>query len=300
MKPAQKIFLNGRIAPLNKAHAPMFHQGLNYGACVYEGIRVYRTPQGPAVFRLQEHLDRFFYSASVLAMNLGMNKKEFAHTIENVVKANAISSGYIRPMAFYSEAKMGINIIGAKLTIVVFAWPWKDAPPNRAMTMKIVHTRRLDPSTVDLRAKISGYYANGLLGFLEAKKAGCDEPLFLDTHGFLAEGAVNNIFIVKRKTLYTPARGTILGGVTRDTVITLARDMGVIVQEKRIRPEFLRTADEVFLTGTGIELERVRSIPGYFSERHKTASIMAIIEQQYRKVTCGDAPRYRRWLTPIR
>src|SRR3989344_2072110 len=297
MKPANKIWLNGKILPLEKANLLSFHQGLNYGACIYDGIRFYETGAGTAIFRLKEHLARFFYSASVLNMKLGLTKKDFEGVLKSVVKANKLTSGYIRPMAFYSEPKMGINIIGAKLTVIVFAWPWRDKPLEKQVKMKIVKTRRFDPSTVNLRAKISGYYANGLLGFIEARKAGFDEPLFLDTKGFIAEGAVNNIFIVKNNVLYTPKSGNILSGITRDSIIKIARGLNIGVHEKNIRPGFLRDASEIFLTGTGIELERVTEIQGYFLQRKISRSVLAALQNQYRKIVAGNGGRYKNWIT---
>jgi len=299
MKPANKIWLNGKIAPIKKANLFSFHQGLNYGACVYDGIRFYKSASGSSVFRLNDHLSRFFYSASVLDMNLGVSKKEMAKVIMEIIRANKLSSGYIRPLAFYSEPKMGINIIGAKLTIAIFVWPWRDSSKVRSIKMKIVKTRRLDPATVDLKAKIGGYYANGLLGFIEARKSGFDEPLFLDVNGFIAEGAVNNIFIVKNKVIYTPKLNNILGGITRDSIIQIARQMGLKVYEKNIRPDFLRKADEVFLTGTGIELEHVSKIHGYFSQPKIAKSIFSDLKDEYRKIILGSDRKYKNWLTPI-
>lgn len=299
MKPANKIWLNGQIAPIEKANLFSFHQGLNYGACIYDGIRFYKSVNGSAIFRLEDHLKRFFYSASVLDMNLGISKKDLKDAIVEVIKANKLSSGYIRPMAFYSEPKMGINIIGATLTVVIFVWPWKYNLKEKSVKMKIVKTRRLDPRTVDLKAKIGGYYANGLLGFVEARKSGFDEPLFLDVNGFIAEGAVNNIFIVKNNILYTPKLGNILGGITRDSIIEIARRRGLKVYEKNIRPEFLKNADEVFLTGTGIELERVININGYFSQTKITKSVLTDLREEYRKIILRSEKVYKNWLTPI-
>ena len=142
MKPANKIWLNGKVVPIKKANLFSFHQGLNYGACVYDGIRFYKSASGSFIFRLEDHLNRLFYSASVLDMNLGMSKKELARAIIEVIKANRLSSGYIRPLAFYSEPKIGINIIGAKLTIVIFVWPWRDGLKAKSVKMKILHRHR--------------------------------------------------------------------------------------------------------------------------------------------------------------
>ncbi|MDD5290078.1 MAG: branched-chain amino acid transaminase [Patescibacteria group bacterium] len=300
MKPINKIWLNGKIVPLEKASFLNFHQGLNYGACVYEGIRFYKTKKGSAIFRLKAHLDRFFYSASVLNMDLGVTKNNFAKAIINLIRVNKATSGYIRPIAFYSEPKMGINIVGAKLTVMVLIWPWQDSLQKKSVKMKIVKIKRLDPATVDLKAKISGYYANGLLGFLEARRAGFDEPLFLDVKGFVAEGAVNNIFIIKNNILYTPKLKNILGGITRDSIIQIARDLKIKVYEKNIRPDFMRQADDIFLTGTGIELEYVTKIDRYFSKNSAPSPVFNALQEQYRKVVTGSVDKYKNWLTLIK
>lgn len=300
MKPTNKIWIEGKIKPIEKANLFSFHQGLNYGACIYDGIRFYKNEGKSVIFRLNDHLERFFYSASVLEMNLGIDKKKLEKAIIEVVKANKLNSGYVRPMAFYSEPKMGINILGAKVTVVIFVWPWRDETEEKTVKMKIVTKRRLDPRTVDLKAKIGGYYANGLLGFIEARKNGFDEPLFLDLRGFITEGAVNNIFIVKKGVIYTPKLGNILGGITRASIIQIARDNGFKIVEKNIRPDFLRKADEVFLTGTGIELKRVIKIDNYFSQAKITNSVFAVLQNEYKKVARGEVRKYKNWLTPIK
>jgi branched-chain amino acid aminotransferase len=296
MKPSPNIWINGRIAPISKSKILSFHQGLNYGACVYEGIRCYRTNQGTSVLRLKEHLDRFFYSASVLSMKLGFTKAQVGQIIRDLIKKNKITSGYIRPIAFYSEPKMGINILNSEVTFLILTWPWDDTKLVDATTLSITKYRRLSPSSIDIKAKISGYYANGLLGFIDAKKAGFDLPLFLDEKGYLTESAISNIFIVKEKTLYTPTTRNILSGITRDTVISITKDLKLKVVEKDMKPEFLKNADEVFMTGTGIQLQAVKEIKGYFL-LEKNPAITDSINEYYKKISKGEVAKYRKWLT---
>lgn len=296
MKPSPNIWINGKIAPASKAKIFSFHQGLNYGACVYEGIRCYKTDQDVAVFRLKEHLDRFFYSASVLSMNLGFTKSQVEQAILDLIKKNKITSGYIRPIAFYSEPKMGINILNSEVTFLILTWPWNDTKPIDATTLSITKYRRLSPASVDIKAKIGGYYANGLLGFIDAKKAGFEQPLFLDERGYLTEGAISNIFIVKGKTLYTPTTRNILSGITRDTVISITKDLKLKVIEKDMKPEFLKNADEVFMTGTGIQLQSVKEIKDYFKLK-SASSVADSINEYYKKISKGEVPKYKKWLT---
>lgn len=298
MKPLNKIWINGKIAPLAHANLLSFHQGLNYGACVYDGVRCYASPNGVAIFRLREHLDRFFYSASVLKMKLGFDKKQVAQGIKDLIKANGITSGYIRPMAFYSEPKMGINILGSRVTFVIFAWKHKNQKQAKAIRLYITKYKRLSPQIVDIKAKISGYYANSLLGFLDAQSSGYDQPLFLDAAGYLAEGAINNIFIVKNKTLYTPTDKNILNGITRDTVMAIAKNLKLKVVERNIQPSFLKKAGEIFLTGTGVQLLRVKEVKGYY-KNNKESTVVDLISKDYEKITRGQIKKYNKWLTIV-
>ncbi len=300
MKPAKKIWINGKIKDLNAAKLFSFHQGLNYGACVYEGIRCYDTKDdGPSIFRLKDHIARFFYSSSVLGMNLGITKAQLAAAIRCVIKANKLRSAYIRPMAFYSDPKMGINIINSRVTLIIFVWPWEKYLKEDFVSMKITNYRRLDSKTVDIKAKISGYYANGLLGFIEAKKAGFDQPLFLDTSGYVAEGAINNIFFVKNGVVYTSTTRNILNGITRDSIIKIAKDIRVRVLEKDIKPEFLKNVDEIFLTGTGIQLQKVNKVDKLFILKDGSTPITNKISTYYRNIVLGNIKKYKNWIEKI-
>lgn len=296
MRPANKIWINGKIKDLSAARLLSFHQGLNYGACVYEGIRCYDAKNGPSIFRLNDHVARFFYSSSVLGMKLGVTRAQLATAIKNTIKANKLRSAYIRPMAFYSDPKMGINIINSKVTVIIFVWPRKEHQEENFVSMKITNYRRLDPKTVDIKAKISGYYVNGLLGFIEARKAGFSQPLFLDVFGYIAEGAVNSIFLVKNEVIYTPIIRNILNGITRDSVIKIAKDIGMRVIEKDIKPEFLKSVDEVFLTGTGIQLQRVNRVDKLFILKKNSTPVTNKISARYCDVVLGNIKKYKNWI----
>ncbi len=299
MKPAKKIWINGEIENLSAAKIFSFHQGLNYGACVYEGIRCYKTKQGPGIFRVREHVNRFFYSASALRMNLGYTKSQLISAIKDIVRVNNLESAYIRPMAFYSDAKMGINIFDSRVTTILFVWPWKEGTPHDSkVSLHITKYRRLNPETIDIKAKVSGYYANGLLGFIDAKESGFDQPLFLDVKGYVAEGAINNIFLIKNKVLYTPTTRNILGGITRDSVIALAKDLEISVVEKDMTPEFIKNADEVFLTGTGIELQKVVKIDNLFTLK-KDTPVTDALSKEYYTVAMGNTKKHKSWISLV-
>lgn len=299
MKPSAYIWKDGYIAPLAKSSLASFHQGLNYGACVYDGIRCYNTKRGPAMFRVDPHIDRFYYSAQTLGMSLHFTRAQMRKAICNVIRANKLRSGYVRPMAFYSESKMGINVLGSKITVLIFAWKWNDNPVTQNISLKIVRLRRLDPRTVDLRAKISGYYANGLLGFLEAKKSGCDLPLFLDTDGCIAESAISNIFIVKKGVLITPKTGAILPGITRDSVLVIAKHLAIPTRQSRLKPDDLKNADEIFLTGTGIQLQKVSSIKNNFNAKETQTPLTDRIRAAYERIAHGEDASHRHWLLRV-
>lgn len=296
MKPINKVWKNGKITTLDKTKFG-FNQALNYGAAVYEGIRFYNTPKGSAVFRLDEHLNRFMYSSSTLGMRLKYNKDNLKKAIIELVKSAKIKSGYIRPIAYYSEFKMGINILNTQVDMLIFIWPWDDSKKQSPVKLKISKYLRLDPKTVDFKAKIAGYYVNGILGFLEVQKYGYDLPLFLDKNGYITESAISNIFIIKKNALYTPKLGNILSGVTRDSIMAIAKDAGFKVIAKDIKPEFLRDADEVFLTGTGIEMLPVIKVDKYFTSKQKKWPQINKLQNYYHQVATGSVSKYDQWLT---
>lgn len=296
MKIAEKIWMNGKIVSSSKAKLFSFHQGLNFGACVYDGLRCHKTKNGVSFFRINDHIDRLFYSASVLEMNFDYSKEQIHKAIIDLVKVNKISSGYIRPIIFYSDPKMGINILGSKVTFMILVFPWDSSKESLKPTKLLISKyTRISPKSIDLKAKISGYYSNGLLGFIEAKKQGYDQPLFLDDKGYLTESAVSNIFVVKDNVLYTPTTNNSLNGFTRDTILKIVKDIDLKVVEKNIKPEFLKNADEVFLTGTGVNLQPVESVKGFFKSKNNN-KIINQIDDYYKKVIFGEVRKYSRWV----
>lgn len=300
MKPAKIIWKNNHLAQLKSAKELSFNQGLNYGACIYEGVRCYQTPRGPAIFRLPEHRKRFFNSAKILHLPLPFNQIEFTAAVKTLIRKNHLTNAYLRPIAYYSDPKMGINVLNSKSTALIFAWPWKILRKKPPVRLAITRYRRLDPRTVNLNAKIAGYYANGLLGFLDVRQKGYDEPLFLDTKGYVAEGAVNNIFVIKGRRIYTPQLGPILSGITRNTIIRIARDLGYKISEIKMKPSFLKNADEIFLTGTGTELTPVSVIRGYFQPKIISLSASQRIQTYYSKIVQGEIKKYQSWLTFVK
>ncbi len=294
----KKVWLNGKIRRFNSVKLFPFFQALNYGASVFEGIRFYPTPSGRAVFRLDDHLDRLFHSAAVLRMNIQPTKEELHEAVIQLLRITKEESGYIRILAFYDEFKAGINIFNSSASVLIFSLPRQSYPAKKSVRVLISKYQRISRKAVEIDAKVSGYYANNLLGFIEAHEAGCDEAIFLDEKGYLTEGTVNNIFVVRGSELVTPMKKNILPGLTRESIMAMAPDIGLKVAAKNIAPHDLAKADEVFLTGTGVELERVKEIVGIFNSRNKHKKT-DLLQNYYTKVTHGRVPKYSGWLTPV-
>lgn len=301
MQKTKKIWLDGNLVDWKNAKTHIFSHALHYGTAVFEGIRCYKTDNDPAIFRLQDHLDRLLFSARCLGMKLPFGKGELISAIKITVKINKAEECYIRPIAFYGYGKMSLNPIGVPVNVAIGVWPWKyDVGKGENARVKISKYIRLHPASIEARAKISGYYSNSVLAAVEAYRAGVDECVFLDKDGYVAEGPGENIFLVKNKKLYTPAPGSILPGITRDSIMKIARDLKIRVIERKITPAELKEADEVFFCGTAVEICPIIKLGGHNFMQGKTGPITNLIRDKYRGVVRGEVPKYSRWLTYIK
>lgn len=261
---ADFIWLDGEIIPYEDATVHILNPTMHYGPGVFEGIRCYETDHGSAVFRLQEHLVRFFESIHILGFeNLPYDVPRLREAVHQVIQVNGFSECYIRPFMFL-KGPMGINLDQSKPSFAIAAWEWgaylgEEAQEKGARLMVSSFTR-MHPNASMTKAKISGQYVNSMLAKTLAIRSGYDEAVLLDTEGFVAEGTGENIFLVRRGKIYTPPLATVLEGLTRDAVITLAQDLGYEVIEDRISRDQLYVADEIFVTGTAVELTPVRSL----------------------------------------
>lgn len=300
MKPANKIWINGKVRKISNQYPLDFHQGLNYGACIYDGIRVYQTQKGPAIFRLDDHIARFLYSASALRMNINMSHDNIAQAIMKTVTANNITSGYIRPIAYYNAPKMGINILNAELMMKILVWPWRETHTAPSMNLYVSSYKRLSPNSIDIKAKIAGYYSGGLLGYIEAQEHGYDEALYLDEKGHISECSISNFFMIKNGTIYTSKKSHILDGITRQTVLRIAGDQRIDVYEKNLTPDFLYDIEDAFISGTSIEMRRVNKIDTYYTDSTPEPSqTLLSLQKYYHDVVHGMLPKYHSWLTWI-
>lgn len=290
------IWYDGRFVPSRKAVVPFLTHSLHYGSGVFEGIRFYETPQGPAVFRLSDHMKRLFLSARVMGYTVRFSEKEMERAIIALVKKNGFRSGYIRPMIWYGE-KMGLEPHGAPVHAACACWPWGKYLAKETVNVCISRFVRVHPRSSVMSAKVSGTYANSVLASLDAHQRGYDEALLLDREGTIAEGPGENIFFVKRNTLVTPPLGAILPGITRDSIKTIARDLGFSVKERRVKPRDLRSFDEAFFCGTAAEVNAIARIEKVIFAGGKEGSVTKKLREAYTDVVTGKNRKYLRWLS---
>jgi branched-chain amino acid aminotransferase len=301
MQATKMIWQNGKLIPWEQAKVHVLSHTLHYGSGAFEGIRFYKTEKGPAIFRLSEHVDRFLYSANVLNICLPYSKDEIITAIKEVVYASQLDAGYIRPLAFYGYGKMGVNPIGNPIEVIIACWPWSAYLPGDYVDVKISHYIRIHPDSTEVSAKLCGHYVNGILASLELQGTHYHEALLLDSKGYISEGVAENFFMVKNNILYTPKLGTILPGITRDTVIKLAHQLKFTVIESDILPEQVYEADEAFFTGTAAEVTAIRSInDNFFPKKNRgSSSLTAIIKKAYLDTAEGRNPDFIEYLTLI-
>lgn len=299
LQKTDKIWADGKLLNWDDVKVHVLTPSLHYGDAVFEGIRFYDTDRGPAIFRLKEHVDRFFYSAETFGMKIPFSKEQVFNAIVETVRVNKIKEGYIRPIAIFGYGSMGLkHQTESPVHVYVAVWPWGAYLGESLVRIKTSSFIRIHPKSVRADAKISGYYINSIFASLEAKKAGYDEALLLDYEGNIAEGPGENFFIVKNNALITPPlKGQILPGITRDSVIKIAKDLGISVEERNIGPSDAYSADEAFFTGTAAEITGIREIDDKTIGKGKGGSVTEKIKSAYIDSVHGKNKRYESWLT---
>jgi len=297
------IWYDGRLVPWRSATTHVLTHSLHYGLAVFEGLRAYKTVNGTAIFRLKEHTDRWFNSAHIYMMKMPYDKETLMEAHKEVVRANRLESCYLRPIAFYGSEKMGVSPKGASVHVAIAAWPWGAylgaEGLEKGIRVKTSSYARHHVNVSMCRAKYSGTYANSILANLEATEHGYDEALLLDVDGFVAEGAGENLFMVKNGKIYEPEIASALMGITRETVITLAAEFGYEVRAKRITRDDLYIADEAFFTGTAAEITPIREIDGRTIGAGRRGPITSKIQKRFFDVVNGRVARHRGWLAPV-
>jgi len=297
------IWYDGKLVPWRNATTHVLTHSLHYGLAVFEGVRAYKTVNGTAIFRLREHTDRLFNSGHIYMMKIPYTREELMEAQKEVVRANKLEACYIRPIAFYGSEKMGVSPKGASVHVSIAAWPWGAylgaEAIEKGIRVKTSSYARHHVNVSMCRAKYSGTYANSILANLEATEHGYDEGLLLDVDGFVAEGSGENLFIVKNGRIYEPELTSALIGITRDSIITLAQEMGYTVASKRITRDDLYIADEAFFTGTAAEVTPIREVDGRAIGDGKRGPITARLQQAFFDCVQGKSDQHRDWLTPV-
>jgi branched-chain amino acid aminotransferase len=297
------IWYDGKLVPWRNATTHVLTHSLHYGLAVFEGVRAYKTARGTAIFRLKEHTERLFNSAHIYMMKVPYSRDALIAAQKEVVRANGLESCYIRPIAFYGSEKMGVSPKGATVHVAIAAWPWGAylgaEGLEKGIRIKTSSFARHHVNVSMCRAKYSGTYANSILANVEATDHGYDEGLLLDVDGFVAEGAGENLFVIKGGKIYEPELTSALIGITRETVIQLAADLGYEVRAKRITRDDLYIADEAFFTGTAAEVTPIREVDGRQIGAGRRGLVTTKIQKAFFEVVNGKNKRYQQWLTPV-
>tara|TARA_B110000196_G_scaffold21701_1_gene16974 strand:+ start:1138 stop:2073 length:936 start_codon:yes stop_codon:yes gene_type:complete len=297
------IWFNDKFVPWREAKTHVLTHTLHYGLGVFEGVRAYETKKGAAIFRLEDHTKRLFNSAHIVGMKIPFDAAKINKAQKESISKNNLKSGYIRPMAFYGAEAMGISAKELSTNVIVAAWNWGAYMGQKALESGIkVKTSSFSRHYVNstmTKAKANGNYMNSIIAHQEATSDGYDEALLLDTQGFIAEGTGENIFIVKHGKLYTPTLSSALEGITRDTVITIAKDLNVEVIEKNITRDEVYTADEAFFTGTAAEVTPIKELDKRLIGKGKRGSLTEEIQKIYFDTVKGINSHYAHWLTYI-
>ena len=297
------IWFDGKLVPWRDATTHVLTHSLHYGLSVFEGVRAYKTVDGTAIFRLKEHTDRWFNSAKIYLMDMPYSKEELMAAHCEVVRANKLESCYLRPIAFYGSEKMGVSPVGAQVHVAIAAWPWGaylgEEGLEKGIRVKTSSFARHHVNVTMARAKFAGTYANSILANREATMHGYDEALLLDVDGFVAEGAGENLFIVKDGAIYEPEIASALTGITRASVIAIAKDLGLEVKSKRLTRDDVYIADEAFFTGTAAEVTPIRELDSRVIGEGKRGPITTKIQKAFFDIVNGRSKKYKSWLTPV-
>jgi len=298
-----KIWMDGQLVEWRDANIHVLTHSLHYGMSVFEGVRAYETTQGTAIFRLQEHTQRLFNSAKIFQMVIPFDMKTIAAAQCEVVRVNKLQSAYIRPLVWLGSEKLSVSAKGNTVHVAIAAWPWGaylgEDGLERGIRVKTSSFTRHHVNVSMVRAKASGYYINSILANQEALTSGYDEALLLDTEGFVSEGSGENIFVVRNGVVYTPDLASCLDGITRDAVLTIARDLGYAIKEKRITRDEIYCCDEAFFTGTAAEITPIRELDDRVIGSGQRGPITHAIQDTFFNCVQGRDNQYARWLTPV-
>jgi len=301
MKEVGKIWMNGKLVPFKNARVHVLTHALHYSTSIFEGIRCYDTPNGSAIFRLPEHIDRFFNSAKLYGMKIPYSKKQISDAIIKTVKASNLKQCYIRPLAYYGYGTMGLTPLKNKVDVSISCWEWKmgesKAGKFSGARCKISKWIRIDSRSQPMQAKSAANYSNAALARVEALKAGYDEAIMLNNKGHVAEGSAENIFVIKHGRITTPPLSAdILNGITRNSAIQMIKASGKKISEKNITVKNLLSADEIFMTGTAAEVKSVTRVNRTKIGSGKIGPITKELQSSFMDVVMGKNKKFLSWL----
>ncbi|WP_158904852.1 branched-chain amino acid transaminase [Burkholderia sp. L27(2015)] len=298
-----KIWMDGKLIDWRDANIHVLTHTLHYGMGVFEGVRAYKTDNGTAIFKLKEHTQRLFNSAKIFQMVIPFDQATIAKAQLDVVRENKLESCYLRPIVWVGSEKLGVSTKGNTIHVAIAAWPWGaylgEEGMARGIRVKTSSFTRHHVNVSMVRAKASGWYVNSILANQEATTDGYDEALLLDVDGYVSEGAGENVFIVRNGKLYTPDLASCLDGITRDSIITLARDYGIEVIEKRITRDEMYCADEAFFTGTAAEVTPIRELDNRTIGAGSRGPITEKLQAAFFSIVEGKNAKYGEWLTKV-
>ena len=298
------IWFDGVLKPWRECTTHVLTYTLHYGVGCFEGVRAYATPKGTAVFRLKEHTQRLFNSAKILGMAMPWDADAINAAVLSVLKANKLKEAYIRPMVFYGAEGMGLRAAGLKTHVIIGAWSWGAYlgadNMEKGIRVKTSSFARHFVNAALCRAKANGQYINSMMALNEVLRDGYDEAIMLDTNGFIAEGSAENIFLVMNGALHTPDLTACLDGVTRRTVIQLARDLKLPVIERRITRDEVVIADEAFFTGTAAEVTPIREVDNRTVGKGSRGPVTEKLQKAYLQLVKGEPSKHSEWLTLVK
>jgi len=297
------IWFDGELVPWREAKVHVLTHTLHYGMGVFEGVRAYKAQQGTSIFRLQAHTDRLFDSAHIMNMSMPFDKETINEAQRTVVRDNNLDSAYIRPMCFYGSEGMGLRADNLKTHVMVAAWEWGAYLGEENLTKGLrIRTSSYTRHHVNIsmcKAKANGHYINSMLALQEAMTDGYDEAMLLDNEGYVAEGSGENIFLVKDDVIYTPDLTSALNGITRNTIFTMCKELGIEIKEKRITRDEVYIADEAFFTGTAAEVTPIREVDNRTIGCGSRGPITEKLQTMYFDVVHGRKDLHPEWLTLV-
>lgn len=297
------IWMDGEMVPWREAKIHVLTHTLHYGMGVFEGVRAYKTPQGPAIFRLEDHTKRLFNSAKIMNMEIPFSQDVVNEAQKACIRENNLESAYLRPMAFYGSEGMGLRADNLQTHLMIAAWEWGaylgDDGINKGIRIKTSSFTRHHVNVSMCKAKANGHYINSMLALQEALHDGYDEAMLLDVDGFVAEGSGENLFIVREGQIFTPDLTSALDGITRNTLFVLAKELGYEIKEKRITRDEVYVSDEAFFTGTAAEVTPIREVDNRIIGDGTRGPVTTKLQKAYFELVEGFSESDHKWLSVV-